>query len=126
MSSLADFADTLLQRIKELQPQFSGWTNIEKLLEQVTSSGILMIGIKTMLVDKQPAIERVLQAIKDDTELTTDNVHFLKHEFGLTGLAALVDIDWDKGLAEKQAERLETVKKLLGLFSAGIELARAW
>lgn len=126
MSSLADFADTLLQRIKELQPQFSGWTNIEKLLEQVTSSGILMIGIKTMLVDKQPAIERVLQAIKDDTELTTDNVHFLKHEFGLTGLAALVDIDWDKGLDEKQTERMATVKKLLGLFSAGIELARAW
>lgn len=126
MATLADFADTLLQRIRELVPALADWTNIEKLMSLVASSGVLMIGIKGALLDKQEAITRVLATIKDDTELTADNVHYLQHEFGLTGLAALVEIDWKSGLAEKQAERMEAVKKLLGLFNAGIEIARAW
>ena len=129
-----DLANRAFTKLNSYSGALAGWTNADKLFGLCPDAGMLMLGLKATMTDKMQLVEDVGKLCSSHQNVThTDEelvsfVELLEHKLKLSGLGAIITVDWDKLRTESQLfdSRMGTLSSLASLLVAAIDISQGF
>jgi hypothetical protein len=129
-----DLANRAFAKLNSYRAALDGWTNAGKLFDLCPDASVLMLGLKAAMTDKMALIEDVGRLCCANSAITHSDeevfalVELLKHKLNLSGLGALIAVDWEKLETEKHqfSSRMGTLSSLASLLVAAIDISQGF
>jgi len=126
-------AERAFIKLMEFRSRLDGWTNAGKLFDLCPDAGVLMLGLKATMTSQVPLIEDVGKLTgnfipPDSAGQLSPFVELLKHKLMVSGLGALITVEWEKLETETDvfAERMNTLSSLAALLVACIDVSQGF